>query len=86
MRGVAFLRGGEGEEHVAALRIGVLGEPAEQRAAVDLVGIHVAAMRLRAASCACRGSASGRHVRPRKRYPLPTTNISELTVTCVREL
>ena len=45
VRGVTFLRGGEGEEHVASLRIGVLGEPAEQRAAVDLVGIHVAQTR-----------------------------------------
>ena len=40
MLGVTLLRRRELEEHVAASVVGVVGEPAEQRAARDLVGVH----------------------------------------------
>ncbi len=42
MLGVTLFGGGELEEHVAPLLVGVLGEPAEQRATVHFVGVHLA--------------------------------------------
>ena len=42
MRGVPFLRGRELEEHAPAIAVGILREPAVQRAAGELVGVHVA--------------------------------------------
>ena len=41
MLGVALFGVGELEEHAAALVVGVVGETAEQRAAGELVGVHV---------------------------------------------
>ena len=81
MLGVALLGGGEREEHVASGRVGVLGEPAEQRAAVHLVGVHL----LEPRDPRPVGAASGAAFATRRRYPPVTTNISELTVTHARE-
>ena len=54
VRGVTLLGRRELQEDAAPLLVGVRGEPAEQRAAVDLVGVHLAQPLDRASRPRCR--------------------------------